>query len=70
VQAFIEASSFLIFAEEALNVALLSAAGNTLTHGVIWGVIPMLILIPLLHGRIERFLGYSPQGPASSPSAS
>ena len=62
VQAFIEASAFLIFAEEGLLVALWSATGNTITHGVIWGVIPMLILVPLLHGRIERFLGYPPQG--------
>ncbi len=62
IQAIIEASTFLLFGEEALTVAIWSAVGNTITHGVIWGVIPLLILIPLLHGRIERFLGFAPLG--------
>ena len=60
LQSVIEASTFLLFGEEALTVAIWSAVGNTITHGVIWGIIPLLILIPLLHGRIERFLGYAP----------
>lgn len=62
VQAVLEAATFLIFGEESLPIAVYSALGNTLTHGIIWGVIPTLILIPLLHGRIERFLGYAPKG--------
>jgi hypothetical protein len=62
IQAVLEASTFLRFGEEALTVAVWSAIGNTITHGVIWGIIPLLILIPLLHGRIERFLGYAPLG--------
>lgn len=62
VQAVIEASTFLIFGGEALSVVILSALGNTVTHGVVLGVIPTLILVPLLHGRIERFLGFVPRG--------
>lgn len=62
VQAVFEAATFLIFGEEALPVAIQSAIGNTITHGIILGLIPTLILIPLLYGRIERFLGYAPKG--------
>lgn len=62
VQAVMEAATFLIFGEEALPVAIQSAIGNTITHGIILGIIPTLILIPLLHGRIERLLGYAPLG--------
>ena len=61
VQAVLEAVTFLIFGSEALPVAVQSALGNTLTHGVVLGVIPTLILIPLLHGRIERLLGFAPK---------
>jgi len=60
VQAVMEAATFLVFGEEALNVAILSAFGNTATHGIALGLIPTLILIPLLYGRIERFFGYAP----------
>lgn len=62
LQAVIEAATFLVFGEEALGIAIYSALGNTITHGIILGIIPTLILIPLLHGRIERFLGFAPVG--------
>lgn len=65
VQAVIEASSFLIFGEESLGVMVQSAVGNTVTHGLLWGVIPLLILVPALHGRAERMLGFPPMPPAS-----
>lgn len=60
VQAAIEASSFLIFGEEGVDVAVYSALGNTLTHGIVLGAIVTIPLIYALHGRIERFLGYAP----------
>jgi len=59
-QAFIEASSFLIFGAEALSVAVLSALGNSFIHGFLLGVLPLIPLVFALHGRIERFLGYQP----------
>lgn len=62
VQAVLEAATFLIFGGEALPVAIQSALGNTLTHGVVLGIVPTLILIPLLYGRIERLLGFAPKG--------
>lgn len=70
LQAAIEASSFLIFDEENLRVTVQSALGNTLTHGVIWGVIPLLLLVPALHGRAERLLGFPPLGePETAPAS-
>ena len=62
IQAAFEAATLLLFGEEALPVAIWSGIGNTLTHGIALGLIPTLILIPLLHGRIERLLGYAPLG--------
>lgn len=69
VQAVIEASTFLLFGEEALPVAIQSAIGNTITHGILWGAIPAVILVPLLYGRIERFLGYAPKEDAAASTA-
>lgn len=41
-------------------ITVWATIGNTITHGVILGLIPLLILIPLLYGRIERLLGFAP----------
>jgi hypothetical protein len=60
VHAVIEASSFLLFSKETLEIALWSAFGNTVTHGIIMGAIPLVFLLPRLHGRIERYLGFAP----------
>lgn len=62
VQAVFEASAFLIFGEETLSVAIWSWAGNTVTHGLIMGAIPLILIIPQLYGRVERYLGYAPRG--------
>lgn len=32
-------------------MAVQSPLSNTLTHGIPWGVIPLLLLVPALHGR-------------------
>ncbi len=50
INAVFEAGTFLVFGEEGLSVAVISALGNTVTHGLVWGVIPLVILAPLLHG--------------------
>jgi hypothetical protein len=64
VQAVLEASSFVIFSEEVLEVAIWSAVGNTVTHGIVMGAIPLVWIVPRLHGRIERYLGFAPRGTA------
>jgi len=60
VQAAFEGAALLLLDGEAFNVALRSAGGNTVTHGIILGAIPTLILVPLFRGRIERLLGFAP----------
>ena len=60
LQAVIEASAFLVFGEEGLVVAIYSALGNTITHGILLGVLVTVPLIYALHGRIERLLGFTP----------
>ena len=60
VQAVIEASAFLAFGEEGVGVTLYSAAGNTVTHGLLMGAVVTVPLVFALHGRIERLLGFTP----------
>jgi hypothetical protein len=60
VHAVIEASSFLLFSKETMGIAIWSAVGNTITDGIIMGAIPLLFLVPRLHGRIERYMGFAP----------
>jgi hypothetical protein len=62
LQALFEAASFLLFGEETLRIAIWSAAGNTVTHGLIMGAIPLVFIVPQLHGRIERYMGFAPRG--------
>jgi len=62
IQSSMEATSFLLFGAEAFRVAALSAVGNTISHGVVWGAIPLLLLVPALHGRFEAYLGFAPRG--------
>ena len=67
VQAALEASSFLLFGGEALTVAVWSAAGNTISHGLVFGAVPLVFLVPLLHGKFEAHLGFRPRGAAEAP---
>lgn len=62
VQAAFEAGTFLLFGEESVPVALTSLLGNTLTHGVLWGALPLMYFAPRLHGRFERYLNFAPKG--------
>ncbi|MGB6300287.1 MAG: hypothetical protein WBF90_29520 [Rivularia sp. (in: cyanobacteria)] len=62
VHAVIEATSFLIFSTETWSVALWSAAGNTITDGLLGGAIPLILIMPHLYGRVERYFGFAPRG--------
>jgi hypothetical protein len=73
VQAVFEAATFLLFGEETWNVALWSGIGNTITHGLVMGAFPLMMIMPQLYGRIERYMGFAPRGQVRrrvSPSAS
>ncbi|MEM7555895.1 MAG: hypothetical protein AAF378_17715 [Cyanobacteria bacterium P01_A01_bin.84] len=67
LHAVIEATSFLLFGEETIKVAAWSALGNTITDGLIMGAIPLILIIPQLHGRVERYLGFPPLGRRKKP---
>lgn len=66
VNAALEAFAFWLFAfigaEESVGAgaALISFVGNTITHGILLGAIVLVPLVYLLHGRIERSLGFAP----------
>ncbi|MCI2236912.1 ATP-binding cassette domain-containing protein [Paenibacillus sp. TRM 82003] len=62
VHAVVEASSLLLFDSELVSIAVWSAVGNTIGDGVLLGVLPVLGLVPVLYGRIERYLGFEPRG--------
>lgn len=61
LQSGVEASSFLVFGEAGVRTAVLSFFGNIITHGVLLGTLPLLWLVPQLHGRVERYLGFEPR---------
>jgi hypothetical protein len=56
VQFAIEGVVFLVIEGEALSVYLTALAGNTATHGIVLGVIPLIPTVALLKGRMERVL--------------
>ncbi len=66
VNAALEAFAFWLFAYIAPDetadptAALISFAGNTVTHGIILGAVLLMPLVPLLHGRFERNMGFAP----------
>lgn len=62
VQAAFEGASFALLGSEGTGVAIESTIGNTITHGVIGGAIPLVFVAPHFAGKIERFLGYPPKG--------
>jgi energy-coupling factor transport system ATP-binding protein len=67
VQAAIEASSFLLFGQESWAIVVQSTLGNTLMHGVIWGAIPTLVLLPMIEGRFEHSLGFARKDSGAPP---
>jgi hypothetical protein len=58
VQAAFEATAFLIFEPTASRVdATVSLLGNTVTHGVLLGAVPLVLLYPHVRDRIEETFG-------------
>lgn len=57
VQACFEASAFLVFESSAgPGDAIISTVGNTITHGILLGAIPLVVLLqslPMLAARVE-----------------
>jgi hypothetical protein len=54
VQASFEGLAFLVFgAETGPRAATLSVLGNTVTHGVLLGAVPLVVLVPVLRDRVE-----------------
>lgn len=62
IQAIFEGYALVLIEGEAVEAALISIAGNTITHGIIIGIVPLVPCVTALHGRIERFLGFAPKG--------
>jgi hypothetical protein len=61
VQFAIEGLVFIVVEGEAMSVYLTALAGNTLTHGVILGAIPLIPVVSALQGRMQRVLAPSAQ---------
>lgn len=61
VQFAIEGLVFIVIEGEAMSVYLTALAGNTVTHGIILGAIPLIPTVAALRGRMERVLAPSAQ---------
>jgi hypothetical protein len=66
VQIAIEGLGALIVSGDALSVYATIVAGNTLTHGILLGLIPLIPTVAALDGRVERFLGEAARTEAGS----
>lgn len=62
VQAAFEGASFALLGDEGVGVAVESTLGNTITHGIIGGAVPLVFVVPHFAGKIERHLGFAPKG--------
>ena len=56
IQFAIEGLVFIVVEGEAMSVYLTALAGNTVTHGIILGAIPLIPVVSALRGRMERVL--------------
>lgn len=61
IQFAIEGLVFLVVEGEAISVYATALAGNTITHGVILGAIPLIPVVGALKGRMERVMAPSAQ---------
>lgn len=68
VQILIEGLGALIITGEPITVYAAIVAGNTITHGIILGIIPFIPTVAALNGRVERFLGEAAQTQTTSRS--
>lgn len=61
IQFAIEGLVFIVVEGEAMSVYLTALAGNTVTHGIILGAIPLIPIVGALRGRMERVLAPAAQ---------
>lgn len=61
VQFAIEGLSMIVVSGDAMSVYLTALAGNTVTHGLVLGAIPLVSTVSALRGRMERVLAPSAQ---------
>jgi energy-coupling factor transport system ATP-binding protein len=67
LQAVFEASTFVLLSDKGIDIATWAWAGNTVTHGLIGGALPLLFVVPAFYGKVERFLGFAPKGTEEPP---
>jgi hypothetical protein len=60
VQACFEAAAFLAFDAAGVRGAVVSVLGNTLTHGLLLGAIPLVVLAPVYRERIDEWTSPDP----------
>lgn len=61
IQFAIEGLSLVVISDDAVSVYLMSLAGNTVTHGIILGALPLIPVVSALSGRMQRVLAPSAQ---------
>lgn len=61
IQFAIEGLVFIVIENKAMSVYLTALAGNTVTHGIILGAIPLIPTVAALRGRMQRVLAPSAQ---------
>jgi len=61
IQFAIEGLVFIVIEGEAISVYLTAVAGNTVTHGIILGAIPLIPVVGALRGRMERVMAPAAQ---------
>ncbi|RBI58707.1 hypothetical protein DMJ13_25520 [halophilic archaeon] len=61
IQFAIEGLSLVLISGDAWSVYATSLAGNTVTHGIILGAIPLIPTVAALRGRMQRVLAPSAQ---------
>ncbi|MFB6294087.1 MAG: hypothetical protein ABEH60_07490 [Halonotius sp.] len=61
VQFAIEGLVFIVVEGKAITVYATSLAGNTVTHGIILGAIPLIPVVSALQGRMSRVLAPAAQ---------
>ena len=61
IQFAIEGLVFIVVEGEAMSVYLTALAGNTVTHGIILGAIPLIPIVGALKGRMERVMAPAAQ---------
>lgn len=61
IQFAIEGLSLVLISGDAWTVYLTALAGNTITHGIILGAIPLIPTVSALRGRMERVMAPAAQ---------